>query len=206
MDVITVDIQRTLGLLSSMYLCKPAKDVIEGWRSALSDTTPDYSADLKKALDTIDVASEQGREDILWEYTRLFIGPYKLPCPPWESVYTSPKRLMMQTSYDDVMDAYRNEGLLMSNADVMADHIGGELNFLAVLLGRMDDEPTRRSHHACAAKTFINEHLRKWVPAFADDLEAATDHAFYRSLAKTTREIIAVIPDELLIGDSSEGA
>jgi TorA maturation chaperone TorD len=46
---------------------------------------------LKGALDAINLESEEELEELLWDYTRLFIGPYHLPCPPLESVYTSPK-------------------------------------------------------------------------------------------------------------------
>ena len=29
------------------------------------------------------------------EYNRLFIGPYKLPAPPWASVYTDPEGVII---------------------------------------------------------------------------------------------------------------
>ena len=192
-------------MLSSMYLCKPTKDVIEGWRAALADNTPDLLSGLKTALDAIDTDSEQEREEILWEYTRLFIGPYKLPCPPWESVYTSPKRLMMQSAHDEVTEAYRNEGVAVNTAEVMGDHIGVELNFLAFLLRQMVEDPERQEHYAEAAARFAKEHLQKWTPAFTRDLAQAADYTFYKELAQTTWETIAVIQGEILAASSSSG-
>ncbi len=205
MSVMTIHFHKTLTLLSSMYLCKPTKEVIAGWRAALAEDVPDVPSGLKAALDGVDTGSEQEQEDILWEYTRLFIGPYKLPCPPWESVYTSPKRLMMQSAHDEVQEAYREEGLTVNTADVMADHIGVELNFLALLLRRMEEDPERRCHSAATAKAFVKGHLQTWVPLFTRDLEQAATYTFYKELAHTTGEIIAVMQGEVLAGSLSEG-
>ena len=44
------------------------------------------------------------------EYTRLFVGPAALPAPPWESVYTSHGRLVMQPSTLEVRSAYHKCG------------------------------------------------------------------------------------------------
>src|SRR5574340_779574 len=118
-----------LELLSSMYLCKPSMTVIENWKIALSEDASVFLHELKEAVSEISTSSNAEFEELLWEYTRLFIGPYKLPCPPWESVYTSPKRLMMQDSADQVMQLYREAGLSIETTNVMPDHIGAELNF-----------------------------------------------------------------------------
>ena len=200
MTVMTIDFQKTLTVLSSMYLCKPTKDVVEGWRTALSENAPAFLSGLKTALDGLDVSSEQEQEDLLWEYTQLFVGPYKLPCPPWESVYTSPKRLMMQSAFEEVSDSYRREGLVLGGSDVMADHIGVELNFLALLLRRLDENPAQRSHYVDATKKFVDGHLMQWVPAFTRDLEEAAAYTFYKVLARTTRELVDAVQGEALAG------
>jgi TorA maturation chaperone TorD len=205
MTVMTIDHHKTLVLLSSMYLCKPTPKAIAGWREALSEGSPDALTGLKAALDSLDVNSELEQENLLWEYTRLFIGPYKLPCPPWESVYTSPKRLMMQTAFDEVSDAYRTEGISVSNSGVMADHIGVELNFLALLLKRMQEDPERRGQHAAAAKAFTEDHLQKWVPAFTRDLEHAAGYTLYKELAHATWRTVADVQGEILAWNIAEG-
>lgn len=186
----TMDFQRTLILLSSMYLCQPTREAIENWKTLLSEDVPDLLVDSKNALGQIDPNSEQELEDLLWEYTRLFIGPYKLPCPPWESVYTSPQRLMMQEPYDEVEGFYREIGLTINNTQVMPDHIGVELNFLAVLCGKINNDPEKSLYFLGIAKRFWDEHLQRWVPQFTMDMEAAADFPIYKSLARVTRDFI----------------
>jgi TorA maturation chaperone TorD len=159
----------------------------------LSEAVPDILSDLKDALEKIDMASDSELEDLLWEYTRLFIGPYKLPCPPWESVYTSPKRLMMQEAYDEVRDYYNKAGLTVNNQGIMADHIGAELNFLAVVLQKAHSDTKKEQYYRDLTRGFLDEHVIKWIPQFARDMEDAADLLFYKTLARVTRSMIDLI-------------
>lgn len=179
-----------IELLSSMYLCKPSREVIENWKRALAEDSSSFLDDLKKATIDIDTAAEKEMEDLMWDYTRLFIGPYKLPCPPWESVYTSPKKLMMQDAADQVMRLYEEAGLAINTADIMPDHIGAELNFLAVLLQRMQSEKDGNERYMRIAEKLLNDHLLKWMPEFTRDMEDAAESSFYKALARTTRDVI----------------
>jgi len=179
-----------------MYLCKPSLTAVENWKGALAEDTSIFLADLRKAISGIDLTSEEVREDLLWEYTRLFIGPYKLPCPPWESVYTSPKRLIMQDAAGNVVKLYHEAGLTLETADVMPDHIGAELNFLAVLLQRMHSEKNEKDGSMRITKKLLNDHLLKWMPEFTRDLEGAAESSFYKALARATRDVIDFVGRE----------
>jgi len=64
-----------IELLSSMYLCKPSREVIENWKRALAEDSSIFLADLKKATIDIDTIVEKEMEDLLWDYTRLFYRP-----------------------------------------------------------------------------------------------------------------------------------
>ncbi len=190
LGAMAIESSKILGLLSNLYLCKPTKEAVESWRTLLCEEVPDSLLKLKDALDKIDLNSEQELEDLLWEFTRLFIGPYKLPCPPWESVYTSGRRLMMQEAYDEVQDFYQDVGLEIRNPEINADHIGAELNFLAVLYGKMNGDPEKRLYYMDIAKRFLDEHLMSWIPQFTLDMEEAACFALYKVLAQVTREFI----------------
>ena len=157
-------------------------------RDALAEDTSIFLDDLKKAISGIDLNSEEEVENLLSEYTRLFIGPYKLPCPPWESVYTSPKRLMMQDAADQVRALYEEAGLTINSAEVMPDHIGAELNFFALLLQRMNSKTDGKDDYQGLTEKLLNEHLLKWVPDFTKDMEEAAETSFYKAVAKATRQ------------------
>lgn len=181
---------RTFGLLAGMYLCRPTSDAIVGWRILLGKEPPAPLRGLHACLLAIDSSREAVLEDLLWEYTRLFIGPYRLPAPPWESVYTSPKRLLMQEAHDAVQAQYAEAGLSIPDPHVLADHIGSELNFLSILHARAESEADGEVPMALAER-FLSEHLRRWVPAFCKDLEAAAEEDLYRELARVTRSVVA---------------
>ncbi len=189
-DKIAAELSAISGLLGNIYLCKPTREAIKNWKELLSGDVLHSLWELKEAIDGIDIHSEQEFEDLLWEFTRLFIGPYKLPCPPWESVYTSAKGLMVQEPYDEVKDLHDEMGLVISNPDVMADHIGAELNFFSILFDRIDLDPGKGRYYIAAARRFLNEHLKKWIPQFTQDMEEAANLPFYKALARATRDFI----------------
>lgn len=180
-------------MLSSMYLCKPSREAVTKWKEALAEDSSIFLAGLKKSINDIDVASEEEMESILWDYTRLFIGPYKLPCPPWESVYTSPKRLMMQDAADQVRRLYGEAGLAISSVEVMPDHIGAELNFLALLLSRIESGSDNKEVCMSIAEGFLKDHLQKWAPDFAADMGKAAETPLYRALAATTKNMLHLL-------------
>lgn len=192
------DASKPLSLLSSIYLCKPSREAIESWRALFAEDTTIFLQDLKNAIDKIDTSSNRELEDLLWEYTRLFIGPYRLPCPPWESVYTSPKKLMMQEAAAEVQNIYRATGLTINTSDIMPDHIGTELNFLSILFQRINTVVGGTNDYIKIAEKFLNEHLMKWVPRFTRDMEEAADVLFYKALARGTRNVLVSINETSL--------
>lgn len=181
------------GLLSSMYLCKPTREILITWSELLEGCDEPALQCLRTALAGFDFNDEQQLEDVLWEYTRLFIGPYKLPCPPLESVYTSQKRLMMQEAHDQVRDFYLKAGFEVASDDVMLDHIGVELNFIAVLLGKSSEVEASENQYSSLARQFAAEHLIPWVPQFAKDMEQSSELPLYKSLAQITVNTIVNI-------------
>jgi len=176
-----------------MYLCKPSREAIAGWSSLAADDAPDYLAALKSALREIDLASDQMLNELLWDYTRLFIGPYRLPCPPWESVYTSQKKLMMQDAADDARGTYAELGLIIDDPNVMPDHIGAELNFLSLAYERAGQGDGKRPDWIRVGDGFLHEHLLNWAPQFTSDMEAAAEAFLYKTLARTTRNTLVLL-------------
>jgi TorA maturation chaperone TorD len=204
MSTMITDASNAVSLLSIMYLCKPSKEVLENWKILLAENTSPLLHDLTNAINKIDTNSDRELEDLLWEYTRLFIGPYRLPCPPWESVYTSPKRLMMQEVASEVQNIYRATGLTINSTDIMPDHIGAELNFLSILFQRINTEGGGTNDYIKISEKFLNEHVIKWVPRFTRDMEEAADVLFYKALAQVTRNVLVSINETSHYGRSEQ--
>jgi TorA maturation chaperone TorD len=192
-----IDLPRLVNLLSDIYMVQPTREIIEEWRIAVAGDVPEFAAPLKLALDAAaDLASEGKLEDLQTEYTRLMIGPAALPCPPWESIYTSPDKLMMQEAYHKVAALYAEAGLVVQQADVLPDHIGAELHFLALLLDRVGHGTEQEQEAVLAlADRLLDDHLNRWVGRFTQDLENAAHAVLYMALAQVTRKMVSFLQE-----------
>ncbi len=197
MTATTVDLPKFVSLLSSMYLVQPTREIIEGWRIALDGDLPDFAALLKQAVDAAaDLASEGKLEELQTEYAGLLIGPAALPCPPWESIYTSPDRQMMQEAHDAVAALYAEAGFAVKQAGVLPDHIGAELHCLALLLERVEHGAEQEQKTALdLADRLLDDHVNRWVGPFTQDLEQASHSSLYMTLAQVTRNMVSFLQE-----------
>lgn len=119
------------------------------------------------------------------EYTRLFLGPEKLPAPPWESVYVNGEPLLFQESTLVVREAYRRSGYVSAGYPREADdHVAIELDFMATLAAKTCEAADDRDALA-AQLAFLEEHLLGWLDSFAARLGSCdTVSGFYPSFAR----------------------
>ncbi|MDR1015330.1 MAG: molecular chaperone TorD family protein [Coriobacteriales bacterium] len=114
------------------------------------------------------------------DYTKLLIGPDRLPVSPWESVHVTGDDLLFQKHTLEVREAYRQAGFRTAGRKAQPDdHIATELDFLAALAHRAYEaaEATDDALLASAlgaSQAFLKEHLLQWVDAFATGVAAAT--------------------------------
>lgn len=124
------------------------------------------------------------------DFNRLFIGPNKLPSPPWESVYRSEEKLTFDLITLDVREFYRRHGLEFVQKNVEPDdHFGVELEFMAELIHRQRKnlelehyEEARRLKDEQLA--FLREHLLKWASEFTQDVVSNASTDYYQGLAR----------------------
>ena len=125
------------------------------------------------------------------DYLRVFIGNTQDTSHvayPYESVYTSPDRLLMQDARDAVLAAYRSEMVkLVNEHNEPEDHMGVELAFCAVLLNRAAEalaggDTARAVELVGKERAFVRDHLGVWAPEFADDVKRIAQTGFYRAL------------------------
>ena len=183
-----VEVRRLLSAL----LCQPERDaliqesVVPRLVSSLNELVSGNAngdAGLLRALD------EEDQETLLAEYTRIFIGPNKLPAPPYASVYREAGRQVSGKVTEEVRRLYEEEGLAVSEGvHEPADHVALEFEFAAFLLEKaaqawVDGSLEEAERLAAKARDFEVEHLRSWLPDLAASIEAAAETAFYRGVA-----------------------
>ncbi|QCJ40919.1 hypothetical protein FAY30_02790 [Bacillus sp. S3] len=138
-------------------------------------------------------------EDLHWDYTRMFIGPFEAPAQPWESVYVRKDKLLFQKTTMDVRKVYEKYGFQTSDFNVEPDdHVGLELDFVYRLNEfciRASDEKKpdvcREINHLLKEQQrFIDEHLLAFIPHFAGKVIAHAETGFFKGLGAILEHFI----------------
>ena len=169
---------------------------------------------IKKGIETVylylknpDVLSDENMNDLGADYVNLFVGPGKLPAPPYESVYLNDKRLVFQEETMQVRAEYLKENLVSEHLQQEPDdHIALELNFLGHLCHKtMTDLKAGRLSSAKEnlekQKKFMTDHLLVWAPEFADSVQKSARTDFYRGTGHILSGLLAYdmeMVDELI--------
>lgn len=183
-------------LLKNVFIMPPSEEFLNSLKK-LNGIEDSESPDLVEGLKLLRKGTTSMVERLALEHTRLFIGPYKLSAPPYESVYRTDERLVMQQPTIEVRKAYRQAGLeirgVHTNPD---DHICAELEFMEYLCDKTAsslknrDTPAAMKHLKLQRK-FLEEHLNKWVPIFSEDILRSTEQDFYRGAAMLLRGFVS---------------
>lgn len=133
------------------------------------------------------------------DYARVFIGAglERLGgAYPYESVYTSPDRLLMQEARDEIVNFYLSEQMeRKENLNEPEDHIAFEFEFMSYLclkLAEGYDKNNMADIEKYQAKQlkFFNNHINRWVELFCDDVIKVSREDFYKAIALITKGFI----------------
>ncbi len=127
------------------------------------------------------------------DFTRLFIGTFKLLAPPYGSFYLENNRIMGDSTID-ISKLYQDERLDIVIKDV-PDHIALELEFTYYLVAKqiqaINEENFRGIQlYQQKQKSFLHSHLSRWLPEFVENVQKNAQSDFYRILAKLTEEFV----------------
>ena len=116
---------------------------------------------------------------------------------PYESVYTSERRLLMQEARAEVLATLRENELKRGNWNEAEDHIALELEFMAVLGDRIvtaaeaaDEAGVERL--LSTQRNFLEDHLASWAPLMTADLRRFAQCGLYQGLASLTDGFLQV--------------
>ena len=130
-------------------------------------------------------------EELAQDFTRTFTAfgteAYSAAFP-YESVYTSEKRLLMQASRDEVLAVYRAYGIDKGDWTEAEDHIALELEFMQILSDRAaaalrEGDEDGAFNLLVAQRNFVEDHLVSWVPMMTADMHKYARTKMYQGLA-----------------------
>lgn len=160
------------------------------------------------------------RTDLAVDYAQTFLGIGSADgnaAHPYESVYTSEDRLIMQDAHETMAQLLRAHGLgrrrtgfavgdavakALADSTEPADSVAIELEFMAHLIEEgyaalKDGNAETLCASVAEQRAFLNEHMLNWMPEFCEDVQKRAKTGFYRGCALMLASYLA-IDDELL--------
>ena len=164
-----------------------------------SEQGRDALSGFRKGLTDIPTTLEQQTLDILAaDYADIYLN-HSFRASPCESVWIDEENLIMQEPMFQIRDHYKEHGLEVPDwRQRTDDHLVYQLQFLSQLL----DSASPESELEPAAR-FMDEHVLRWIGAFAERVSARCVTGFYAGLAQLTaayleelRDVLAEILDQ----------
>lgn len=159
-------------------------------------------AAVKEFLATHDVVNiERHYQDLHWDYTRMFIGPFSLPTPPWESSYVRKDGLLFQGTTMEVRKIYEKYGFFVRDFNIEADdHVGMELDFvyrlnemcLSLCLSNQESDFGKIKELLEEQSRFLQEHLLRFVPQLCEKIITEANTSFYSGLSRILQSYLKI--------------
>ena len=132
--------------------------------------------------------AENSQEELLVEYSGLFLGPFGAPAHPYGSVYLEQERKLMGDSTMEVLKLYAQSGVTYEG-DEPPYHIAIELEFMSFLEGKIaqaisESNQADLADFSAIRSRFFNRLLASWAPILGNILKEQATLAFYRDLGE----------------------
>ena len=158
---------------------------------------PESSEPAQTMSEEIEGSKEQ---ELLVEHTRLFLGPFGVPVPPYGSIYLEDGGRLMGESTLAVQSLYRDAGLRIDDGFRDAsDHISAELEFVHYLAyeefeARSVEDVEKARDYLEKQTHFIESYLATWSTVFANRIVENSKRGFYRAFGECLGHFI---PEDL---------
>lgn len=211
----------TYNLLARLYRVEVDEPLLEKLRTArfpLRTGNKEINLGYKLMREYLGSSWENAKTELAVDYVRSFIGHGNTAysCAyPYESVYTSGRRLLMQDARDEVVLIYRSAGKdKASDWTDPEDHIALELEFQGFLCAKAAEALRAGDEDEAAAyvvqqRNFLEDHLLSWTPMMLADLDRFARTDFYKGLGHLTTGVLQEernVLDELLGAEDGEEA
>ncbi len=165
------------------------EQLFESIVAAAQRIDPELAAHAQRLSDAF---AADSLNDLLVDYTRLFLGAPQALAKPYASVWLSTEPELMQDSAMELQKLYAQGGFEIDEGfRDLPDHVAVELEFLYLLSFQLNQARAADDADALQAlevlrTAFLVGHLGRWLGGF---ILAVHDHAqsdFYRELAEFT--------------------
>lgn len=206
------EIQNLFGLrifaydmLRRVFLEEPTKELIAQFENGIINYFP-FKEENSQLQDGIELVNryfhsfnmEKNFEELHWDYTRMFIGPYELPVHIWESSYLNKDQLLFQEETLIVRRLYlENCFETLHYGREADDHLGLELDYMYQLSNITNDlakegKINKLNKILADQAYFLQEHLLKWTPLFGKGVLKHSDTDFYRGMVKVLNGYLTI--------------
>lgn len=188
-----VDRARTYGMLARLFRVEVDRDTLkelQGMRFPTATGSSAVDEGYRMMFNYLRTAWDDSVTELAIDYVRTFIGHgvngYSAAYP-FESVYTSERRLLMQEARAEVLETLRENNLKRGSWNEGEDHIALELEFMQrtslrcadALDAGNEDEAIKQLN---VQHMFMKDHLLNWIPLFVADVHKFSKTGFYRGL------------------------
>ncbi len=185
----------TYGMLARLYrkeIDEKTLDELQSMRFPTATGNEKIDAGYRLLYDYLRLAWEDSLLELSIDYVRTFIGHgvngYSAAYP-YESVYTSERRLMMQEARAEVLQVFRDNHMKRQGWNDCEDHIAIELEFMQRMCLRTADDLQNGEEDAAITKLvtqrdFARDHLLNWMPMLTYDMDKFAQTDFYKGVAK----------------------
>lgn len=201
----------TYGLLSRLYVAEIDEALLDELHGMLFPVDTDNAAMDEGYLYVATFLSnlwDESVSELKVDYARCFLGHGVdgfSAAYPYESVYTSPKRLMMDKARSEVLAIFASNGIARTDAwKEGEDHIALELDFQRIMGDRCvealgEGDWARALRLLETQRSFLRDHLLNWAPMLTADMRHYAQTKLYQGLARLTEGFLAV--DEGFLSD-----
>ena len=124
------------------------------------------------------------------EYTRLFIGSFKMYAPPYASYYVDGEHQVYGPTTMEVAELYAQFGLeLEASEHDPADHIRYLLAFAALLASAF--AARGQEEFAEAYRDFVELYILRWLPEFKQLVDDYAEFPLYPALMRLLVDVVS---------------
>ncbi len=165
----------------------------EDWPDVIAAIDGEAGTSLQAVRDAImelGGCSDSDMREWQQRYDDLFGHAVRGKCPAYEMEYGRNEIIRQASDLADLAGFYRAFGLeIASDASGRPDHISAELEFMSALCAKdayAHEQSDDKNVDICldAERTFLRDHLARWLPAFARHVEEADADGLFAAFAR----------------------